>query len=393
MPDLFSVSNLEAVYWSMRKPVTLKQVKNLPVGLAGLSCEKFELGMQQHLKEIARKIQNQDYTFAPLLELIRSKSNGGVRRLFIPRLRDQIVLRVLHNAIIETAQKNNISLFQKTPYEVVKNFDAALQQNPSAWIVRTDITSFYDSIPRTKLLEYFDSLQPDAIVSYLLHTWSEQLKSRKGFTIGKIAETDFFGLPQGLSISAPLSELCAKQIDKEYENQTNYLRYVDDITLVCKSKEDAEAALEHLSQIIQKLDLKLSPTKTFISTLSDGIEWLGMKHFDSKKEIQAEKIKNWLKPFLRLKRDTIVSLANCAEKEEKIVVIKRFIKKIEQQINGKYANRIRWYSLGADYGQWKDADKIIHEMIRSVCRYAKLEENLTKKLPSVHASIYKYKKS
>ena len=391
MSVLFSVSNLAAVYWSMRKPITLKEIKKLPIGLDGLSCEKFELNIDQHLKEIARKIENQQYTFAPLLELERSKGNGGVRRLFIPRLRDQIVLRVLHNAIIETAQKNNIVLFQKTPYEVVKNFDVATKQYKSAWILRTDITSFYDSIPRNKLLALFDSLKPEPTVSYLLHQWSMQLKSRKGFTIGKEAETQFFGLPQGLSISAPLSELWAKQIDKEYENQSNYFRYVDDISLVCESKLEAEAEFERLDKIIQNLGLKLSPKKTFISPLSEGIEWLGMRHYEEKKEIDVEKVKNWLKPFMRLKRNAIEAISTCEEETKKIEAIQVFVKKIEKQINGKYANRIRWYSLGEDYGQWKNADKIIHEMIRSVCRYGNIDVAIIKKLPSVHASIYKYK--
>jgi len=391
MSVLFSIANLTMTYWSMRKPVTLKQVKNLPIGLDGLSCEKFEQKIELHLKEIARKIENKTYTFAPLLELERSKSNGGIRRLFIPRLRDQIVLKVLHNAIIDTAKEKNISLFQKTPYEVVTHFDeeAKIYHNP--WILRTDITSFYDSIPRKELLDLLDSLNPNPIVSYLLHEWSSQLKTRKGYAWGKESETTFAGLPQGLSISTSLSELWATQIDKEYKNNTNYFRYVDDITIICTSQEDATLELEKLQLIIQNLGLKLSPAKTTISPLFIGVEWLGMKHFDTMKEVNPDKIKNWLKPFVRLKREAILAIIE-AEGEDKKVLLNRYIKKIEKQINGKYANRIRWYSLGEDHGQWKYADKLIHEMIRSVCRVAAIDSNTINKLPSVHASITKYKK-
>lgn len=391
MSVLFSIANLTTTYWCMRKPATLKQVKNLPVGLDGLSCEKFEQKIELHLKEIARKIENKTYAFAPLLELEKSKSNGGVRRLFIPRLRDQIVLKVLHNAIIDSAKEKGILLYQRTPYEVVNHFDNQVNQYQNPWILRTDITSFYDSIPRKKLLDLFDSLNPDPLVSYLLHEWSLQLKTRKGFSWGKVTETTFEGLPQGLSISTPLSELWATQIDKKYQNNPNYFRYVDDITLICTSKEAAVLELENLQNIVHNLGLKLSPSKTVISPLSSGIEWLGMKHFDSKKEVNPDKIKNWLKPFSRLKREAIVAIAE-AEGEDKRLLLNRYIKKIEKQINGKYANRIRWYSLGEDHGQWKYADKLIHEMIRSVCRVAGIEISTIKKLPSVHASITKYKK-
>lgn len=392
MLDYFSSLLLTETYWKMRKPPALKRLKMLPVGLDGLSCEKFELSISMHLSEIERKINSHSYSFAPLLELERSKSNGGVRRLYIPRLRDQIVLRVLHDAIIATAENNGIVLHQKTPYEVVRQFDAATQELENPWIVRTDITSFYDSIPREALLVLFDTLNPDPIISKLLHKWSEQLKSRKGFTIGKDAEQSLMGLPQGLSISAPLSELWAKQIDKEYANQTHYFRYVDDITLVCSSKEEAQAEFEKLNQIIEKLQLQLSPTKTQISVLSEGVEWLGMKHYGVRKELDAEKVKNWLKPFLKLKREAITALSGSTNSEDRKEVVVQYVKKIEAQINGKYANRIRWYSLGEDYGQWKYADKLIHEMIRSVCRNAKVEVSTLKQLPSVHASIYKYKK-
>lgn len=392
MALIFSIANLTTTYWSMRKPATIKQVKKLPIGLDGLSCEKFEQKIELHLKEIARKIENKTYTFAPLLELEKSKSNGGVRRLFIPRLRDQIVLKLLHNAIIETANERGILLYQKTPYEVVTNFDKESKMHQNAWILRTDITSFYDSIPRKELLDLLDSLNPDPIVSHLLHQWSNQVKTRKGFAWGKESETNFTGLPQGLSISTPLSELWATQIDHNYKNNTNYFRYVDDITLICNSKEAAEVELDKLQQIVHNLGLKLSPAKTTISPLASGMEWLGMKHFDTKKELNTEKIKNWLKPFLRLKRETILSIVDAEGDEDKRVLLNRYIKKIEKQINGKYANRIRWYSIGEDHGQWKYADKLIHEMIRSVCRVAAIDSNAIKKLPSVHASITKHKK-
>jgi retron-type reverse transcriptase len=392
MFDSFSTTLLTETYWKMRRPPALKRLKTLPVGLDGLSCEKFEARISMHLSEIERKIKTHSYNFAPLLELERSKSNGGVRRLYIPRLRDQIVLRVLHDAIIANAENNGIVLHQKTPYEVVRKFDVATQEIKTPWIVRTDITSFYDSIPRTALLTLFDTLNPDPTISNLLHTWSEQLKSRKGFTIGKEAETPLLGLPQGLSISAPLSELWAKQIDIEYATKSNYFRYVDDITLVCASKDEAEAEFEKLKQIIERLQLQLSPTKTHISALSEGVEWLGITHYGERKELDNEKVKNWLKPFLKLKREAITALSTTTDSEATKEVVVQYIKKIEVQINGKYANRIRWYALGEDYGQWKYADKLIHEMIRSVCRNAGMDVGTLKQLPSVHASIYKYKK-
>lgn len=392
MFDSFSTPQLTETYWKMRRPPALKRLKTLPIGLDGLSCEKIELRISMHLSEIERKINSHSYSFAPLLELERSKSNDGVRRLYIPRLRDQIVLRVLHDAIIGTAENNGIVLHQKTPYEVVRKFDVATQEIEAPWIMRTDITSFYDSIPREALLALFDTLNPDSTISNLLHTWSEQLKSRKGFTIGKEAETPLLGLPQGLSISAPLSELWAKQIDKEYATKSHYFRYVDDITLVCTYKDEAEAEFEKLKQIIERLQLQLSPSKTIIKALSEGVEWLGMKHYGVRKELDSEKVKTWLKPFLKLKREAITTLSGSTNSEDRKKVVVQYVKKIEAQINGKYANRIRWYSLGEDYGQWNYADKLIHEMIRSVCRNAKVEVSTLKQLPSVHASIYKYKK-
>jgi hypothetical protein len=161
---------------------------------------------------------------------------------------------------------------------------------------------------------------------------------------------------------------------------------------VCASKDEAEAEFEKLKQIIERLQLQLSPTKTHISALSEGVEWLGITHYGERKELDNEKVKNWLKPFLKLKREAITALSTTTDSEATKEVVVQYIKKIEVQINGKYANRIRWYALGEDYGQWKYADKLIHEMIRSVCRNAGMDVGTLKQLPSVHASIYKYKK-
>ena len=59
------------------------------------------------------------------------------------------------------------------------------------------------------------------------------------------------------------------------------VRYADDTVIVCKNKKSANHALNLLSYIMAKLDLKLHPEKTKIVSMWDGKEgfdFLGMHH-------------------------------------------------------------------------------------------------------------------
>ena len=56
------------------------------------------------------------------------------------------------------------------------------------------------------------------------------------------------------------------------------VRYADDSVIVCRTHEDAEAALEQVHQILEgQLGLRLHPQKTRIVHIAEGFEFLGFR--------------------------------------------------------------------------------------------------------------------
>jgi len=94
-------------------------------------------------------------------------------------------------------------------------------------LVRTDISSFYESIDRQRLIEKMDrdQLLSPASKKYILQVLN---------SYGQISNTTT-GVPRGVGISAYLAELYLEPIDKaikEIPGLVLYCRFVDDIVAV-----------------------------------------------------------------------------------------------------------------------------------------------------------------
>jgi hypothetical protein len=94
-------------------------------------------------------------------------------------------------------------------------------------LVRTDISSFYESIDRKRLVEKLDS---DQLLSPASKKYIKQVLNSYGVISG--AQT---GIPRGVGISAYLAELYLKPVDKAIRaipGLVLYCRFVDDIVAV-----------------------------------------------------------------------------------------------------------------------------------------------------------------
>lgn len=398
MSEAFPLQVIAQSYEGLKARKFQDRQKKLPVGIDGVSADVFDRHYQLSTLEIHRKLNRNEndfpaYNFGPLLRIERNKSNGGKRALHIPRLRDQIVLRILHDAIQDAAKKAGLNLITKSPHDYVKAFDEKIACLKNPWILKADITQFYDSVSRAKAIELCGTLPMQPEAQNLLIKWDRTLKIVLGYKKALPENFCFTGLPQGLSISSLLAELYANKIDKYFQNLNTYFRYVDDILIICNSEADAKDKLRELTDIIQSLGLHLSEQKTKIIRFSEGLDWLGMTHYPDKKTINPEKIEQWMKPIYSIQKEIIGQLVIADTDEQKVILLKKLVKRIDKYILGKKKSRIKWYSLVSDNGQWKRMDSLIHGLIRSCIRKSGVASDHEIALPSVHAHIQAIKKT
>lgn len=144
-------------------------------------------------------------------------------------------------------------------------------------LVRTDISSFYETVDRKKLLEKLDE-------DHLLSASSMRFIKQILDSYGQISSSNN-GIPRGVGVSAYLSELYLRPIDralKAIPGVILYCRYVDDIVVVFARPPAGKSLGSYetlMTKIISEEGLKHKAAKTQeIDLASDGakkLDYLG----------------------------------------------------------------------------------------------------------------------
>jgi len=164
----------------------------------------------------------------------------------------------------------------------VSNISSAIKNksNEKYFIVKTDISAFYDKIPHDNLKRL---LLGD--VNKRVDTKLNRLENISRKTYEKYIDVLFVitemmvegkkGLPQGPAYARYLAELYLDNLDRHFEKYLHdgtlylYQRYVDDIFFIASSESSAITILENLKQILALLGLSLNAEKTIISKIAN----------------------------------------------------------------------------------------------------------------------------
>lgn len=119
------------------------------------------------------------------------------------------------------------------------------------WLVKTDLTAYFDTIQHRSLLADVESLNVD---STILDVLRDALRAWGGQGIG---------LPQGPNASRILGNLYLLPVDRAMlDAGWRYSRYMDDIRVVVDSKEDGYKAIRQFQQEARTRGLLVSAAKT-----------------------------------------------------------------------------------------------------------------------------------
>ncbi len=174
---------------------------------------------------------------------------------------------------------------QSNRYSVLSELINLLEDEFPKYVIRTDIKSFYESIPQKKLRgkingDYLLSVKTKQFINNTLDSYNE-ITGQKDLDSAK-------GVPRGVGFSAYLSELFMRKIDnklKKLPDVVYYARYVDDIIVlfVPKTKNVSNDYLRNYkSQLIEIVDnessgfLKLNLKKTKEYNLLFGLREINL---------------------------------------------------------------------------------------------------------------------
>jgi RNA-directed DNA polymerase len=221
--------------------------------------------------------------------------------LGIPTVRD----RVVQTALLHVLEPIFDVTFSKYSYGFRKGLGChhalerveALLNEGYVYIVDADLKSYFDTIPKDRLLNRVRERVSDSGVLGLVEQFLEQ-----GVMDGLSEWTPETGTPQGAVISPLLANLYLNPLDHLLaEAGFAMIRYADDFVIMCRSREDADRALGKVQQWVEENGLTLHPTKTkIVDARTEGFDFLGYT-FRGKLRLPRKKSLVKLKDSVRAK--------------------------------------------------------------------------------------------
>jgi RNA-directed DNA polymerase len=272
-------------------------------GVDGQSVERFQAGAELYLTELATALREGSYCPQPIRRVEIPKGDGRTRPLGIPTVKDRIVqtaVKLVIEPIFEAAFHPASYGFRpgRGGRDALREV-AQLLTDGHSFVVDADFASYFDTIPHDRLMRRVEERISDGRVLGLLRGWLQQ-------DILHVMErwTPTEGTPQGAVISPLLANIYLHALD-ELMAARGYrmVRYADDFVVLCKTREEAAAALAQISAWVTANGLRLHPDKTHVGDCrqpGEGFEFLGYR-FEAGRRIVREKSLNRFKDRIRAK--------------------------------------------------------------------------------------------
>jgi RNA-directed DNA polymerase len=164
-------------------------------------------------------------------------------------------------------------------------------------VVDADLKAYFDSIPHAPLLSEIAGYIADGRVLGMIEGFLKQ-----DILEDMVQWSPEEGSPQGAVISPLLSNLYLHPVDVAMEAAGyEMIRYADDFVILCRSREEAEAALTRVQALTAERGLTLHPEKTKVVDMAvtgQGFDFLGY-HFEGKSRWPRKKSLKKFKDAIR----------------------------------------------------------------------------------------------
>ncbi|MBQ8135144.1 MAG: hypothetical protein IJ711_00290 [Lachnospiraceae bacterium] len=242
------------------------------------STHRYEADVIMNSLKLQEEVRNGTYKQSAMLNFTLNE-RGKLRDIHAPAVRDRVVQKTVNQDILlpclrkyliydnaASLEMRGTAFMRKRHLIHLRNF--IRENGTDGYILQVDIRHYFDSVDHEICWKMIEPRIPEStrpLVHYIIDNASE---SDKGLNLGS-------EVPQTLAIYYlhPVDDYC-----KIVEGIKGYGRYMDDIYIFGKSKEELWRILDGIKKQLVPLKLEVNEKKTQIVKLSHGYTFMQLKY-------------------------------------------------------------------------------------------------------------------
>ena len=253
----------------------------------------FRFHWETNKAALLAEINRGDFQFSPVKRI--TKANGAVIHLWSSA--DALVMKLLAEWLTPKLNLSKHCTHVKG-HGGLKQSVVRIQTQLSQYqyVCKTDVKQFYESIDQHLLMEQIHHQVKNKHVKRYL--WQI---IRRTVEYGGLYREISTGISRGCSLSPILGALYLSSLDKQFEKQgVFYLRYMDDILILTKTRWQNRKAVKRLNQCFNQLKVQQHPDKTYIGKIDKGFDFLGYHFSKEPLQLAHQTVKKHVEHLYRL---------------------------------------------------------------------------------------------